>query len=335
MALKTRFKTEGGPGPETSTGPNSGQFRSVRDGKFHTVELRTYGYSHEREHDVSKRREQLAFPHIHPGSTLVAPMGNLWTPGAWQRVLDMVMESNRQGHLTWLEEMPDSRGELPYAANPMQHDMAHIRARNAGMEYVLMLDCDVEPEPDTLVRLMRHELPIIVPFMKDEGNSKNLGREISYGNPPWEKDSGIRPVQWATLSFLLIRSNVFNCFGGGPVFGGSLTERPFFERLWYYGHRAYMDTSVEVKGRAPSFPGDMDFDERWERLKEVDKKRRVTPDRAPIDPDTKDVIEGVYLPNYAERMKNGANGVEPTRAERRKTKRKSKVKSKNGRQAKD
>lgn len=332
MGKKAHFETNGGPGSETrARGPLSAQWRAVGDGKFHTMELRTYGYSHEREMDVSKRREQMAFPHIHPGSTLIAPIGNMWAPGSWQKVMDMVMYSNSNGYLTWLEEMPDSRGELPYAANPMQHDMAHIRARNAGMEYVLMLDCDVAPEPDALVRLLQHELPIMVPFMKDEDNSKIVEREISYGNPPWEKDTGIRPVQWATFSFMLIRTNVFNVFGGGPVFGGSLTERPFFERLWYYGHRAYMDTSVEVKGQRPGFPGDKNFHERWERLIEVDERRRTTPDRAPIDPNDPNQREGIYLPNYGKPLEFTGDAEEvgepvvANRAERRRAERNGKT----------
>ena len=107
------------------------------------------------------------------------------------------------------------------------------------------------------------------------------------------------------MSFLLFRSNVFNCFGHGPIFTGTASEDHIWERFWHYGHRPYLDTTHELKlVTQATRHGNLNIDERWEWFRSVDERRRAPADRSSPNPEDTHTKKGVYAP--------WLNGQEPT-----------------------
>ena len=93
--------------------------------------------------------------HIRPNSVFVAAIGCSWSEGAWEKVLNMVEYTNQQGICCWLTEIPDKCVSMPYGAINAQRDNACLNAHNQGFEWLLMIDNDVLPEQDLLMRLLR------------------------------------------------------------------------------------------------------------------------------------------------------------------------------------
>jgi len=230
--------------------------------------------------------------HIRPDSVFVAAISTHWQPKAWQKVLDMVAYTNEQGYCCWFHEIQDTVVVLPYQhLNPMR-DTACLEAHNSGAEYLLLIENDVLPEKDMLIRLLRWHMPVVVPYMFDE----KLGRPIAA--PSYPKNKGLQVVEWSVLSCILIWCKVLNCFNDCSPFRDVMHEGLFYKRLIHFGHQAYQDTSTELKlAQRPTYHGDRSsLDDLWEFWKEKDLWRRQEPDRSPIDPDDPCQVDGMYLP---------------------------------------
>lgn len=118
------------------------------------------------------------------------------------------------------------------------------------------------------------------------------------GDPIRKPGQGLVPMRWVCMSLLLMRTSIFNCPNAGFMFnGGGAADSVFFQRLWHYGHRPYMDTTLEVQvTRPPGRLGKYTWDERWAILKAKYEQSQERPDRRPIDPNDPNCVEGVYAP---------------------------------------
>jgi len=226
---------------------------------------------------------------IRPNSVYVAAIGCHWTPGAWQKVVDMVQYTGEHGICCWLVEFPDLCVTMPYDAIGNLRDSACLAALDAGFEWVLLIDNDVLPEPDMLVKLVNWGMPITVPLMIDHE------RNVTSSGPNYPVNSGLRRIKWSALSCVLIWTKVLNCFPNGTLFTSLQVEYEFFNKLLHYGHRAYIDTNTELKlASPPGYNGGLDtLSEKWAFMDKADRRRKEKPDRRPID--LEDGRE-VYLP---------------------------------------
>ncbi len=246
--------------------------------------------------DVEKERvfksQNFRPPHLRPGSTLVAPIGVMWQPGCWQKVVDMVIHSNNVGVCTWLHEMTDINAGIPFAHLNIMRDSACMYAHDTGFEWVLLIENDAYPDKDLLVRLLNWDMPIVVPYIVDEF----MGKPISA--PFYKPGIGLQPIMWSVFTCVLINTRVLNCFPFCQPFADVGIESQLFHKFMHYGHKSYQDTNTEMKiTRRPGYPVDLNgLENEWKNWIEVDKKRRQIPDRRPIDPDDKRQVNGIYMP---------------------------------------
>ena len=244
--------------------------------------------------------------HIRPGSTLVAPIGVMWEPGAWQKTVDMVMKTNEQGVCCWLHEMTDINAGIPAAHLNMMRDSACMYAHDAGFEWVLLLENDAMPEPDLLLKLLHWDMPVVVPYIMDNVLKKPICA------PFYKKGSGLQPVQWAVFTCLLLNTKVLNCFPFTQPFNTIGIESGFFNKLRHYGHKSYQDTNTELEiTRRPTYPVDYGgLEEEWKGWVRIDKKRRQIPDRKPISPDDENQVKGIYMPKSMASTFNREGGTD-------------------------
>ena len=166
------------------------------------LEVRFYGG--ERQHD--RKFHPAKFPHVSPDSTFIASIGTCWSPGAWQKVVDMVTYTSQQGISCWLHEFTHGVGGIPCAELDALRNVACVFASSAGFEWLLIIENDILPEPDMLVRLLSYQLPVVVPYIRDKTRQKSIS------DPPLESNIGLQPIGWSALSCVLIWTKVLNCF---------------------------------------------------------------------------------------------------------------------------
>ena len=254
------------------------------------VELRFFANDIEKERVFKSQHFRPA--HIRAGSTIVAPIGVMWSPGAWQKTVDMVVKSNKVGVCTWLHEMVDINAGIPYAHLNTMRDTACMYAHDTGFEWVLLIENDALPEEDLLVRLLNWDMPVVVPYIVDEV----LARPICA--PFYKPKSGLQPVQWSVFTCMLINTRVLNCFPFSQPFADVAIESGLFNKLRHFGHKVYQDTNTELKiAKRPCYPVDHGgLEAEWKVWVDVDTRRRQIPDRKPIDPNDKRQVNGIYMP---------------------------------------
>lgn len=244
-------------------------------------------------------RANNGWDHARPNSVLVAAIGNHWRERSWARVMDMVHYANNQGYYSALVEIQD-RCMNPYDALGTMRNEAIIKAMQ-GWEYLCMVDTDVLPQPETLVRLIvqmqQGGNSIIAPYVDEPGTNKPLH------GPVKEKFKGTSPVRWCVLSFLVFRTQVFNCTG--PEFWDNAIgsdEGYHFQKLYHFGHTPMLDSDIIVPTQAaPTYPlttkrlSKEDHDRFWASKEEW---RQGVPDRRPVAPGDPRVKDGMYLPFF-------------------------------------
>ena len=267
------------------------------------IELRFFASDIEKERVF--KSQHFRPPHIRAGSTLVAPIGVMWEPGAWQRTVDMVIKANKVGVCTWLHEMVDINAGIPAAHLNMMRDSACMYAHDTGFEWVMLIENDALPDEDLLINLLKWDMPVVVPYIMDEV----LGRPICA--PFYKKGSGLQPVTWAVFTCMLINTRVLNCFPFAQPFNTVGIESGLFHKLRHYGHKVYQDTNTELKiSRRPSYPVDYGgLEAEWKVWIDIDKKRRQIPDRKPIDPNDKRQVNGIYMPLELQGNVSGIKGT--------------------------
>ncbi len=226
---------------------------------------------------------------IRPNSVYVAAIGCHWSPGAWQKVVDMVHYTNEHGICCWLEEIPDLCVTMPYDAIGNLRDVACMQALDTGFEWVLIIDNDILPEPDMLAKLVSWGMPVVVPLLIDHERNCRLSA------PVYPVNSGLRRAKWSALSCVLINTKVLNCFPNGTLFTTLITENEFTSKLSHYGHRIFIDTNTELMlAQNPSYSGGIDtLSGKMAFLDRADRMRKEKPNRKPIDlTDTREM----YLP---------------------------------------
>lgn len=248
----------------------------------------------QREQELSRQRSATSWQHIRPNSVYIAVIGNHYSQGSWQRIADMMQHTSDTGYACWMVEVQD-RCFNPYDALGTMRNEAVVDASNAGFEWLCMVDADILPEKDALLRLLKWDMPIIAPYVVEPGTGAKLH------GPPHELNTGLRPVRWTVLSMLLFRTSVFNCVG--PRFWGDAIgadEGYHFKTLWHYGHRPYIDTGCQlVAQKKPIYPlatNRLTWEQRQEVWKEKLTKLAQPPDRRPIDPNDPGARGGVYMP---------------------------------------
>lgn len=249
--------------------------------------------ANERERQKQQERIETFWLHSRPDSVLIAAMGNHWSPGSWQRVMDLLHYTNEQGYFVGLDELQD-RCFSPYDALGSMRNEAIMRA-SQGFDWLLYVDNDVLPEKETLVRLIKRQQPVIAPYVEEPGTGKPLH------GPHMDKWTGLQPIRWCVLSMVLFRVNVFLPWHGefwNNAIGAD--EGYHFQKLWMAGHRPWLDTDVILPvAKTPTYPlatnrmQKPDADAFWDQRRAWLLK---APDRRPIDPNDIHQKDGEYLP---------------------------------------
>lgn len=293
-----------------------------------TFEIRYFATAVERER--AKRGARVKFPHIRPHSVCVFAVGSNWEPTAWQKVVDMVAHTNKKSVCCWLVEIRDNCVQLPYMALNTMKDAGFMYAHDMGFEYIMLVDNDILPEPDLVLRLLNWDMPIVVPYIRDKKEPKQAeemyekakahalevykktkdkkvyeeteaqAKEVyekgaPIANPGYPANEGLKPILWAAVSCILISCRVLNSFPNCELFGNVNIESGFYNKLMHYGHKVFQDTNTELKvATRPTYPADnRTLKGMWEFWEKADVRRRSEPNRKPIDPkDTRDI----YLP---------------------------------------
>ena len=250
-------------------------------------------------------------PHIRPASVLVAAIGNLWEEGAWWRLQDMMLATAVAGHSVSLQEMRDV-SLFSFEAIPMMRWSASMMARDAGVEWILMVDNDTLVEKDTLLRLLAHDRPVVFPMLEDL--EKRWPRIIAPLASPdvIEKGHGLMPVRWAAMSCMLFNTKIFNVLEPTAWRG---TDYLFAQCLSYLGHRIYVDSDTVVKVvKGPTRHASKEYDElwadhktMWDKLRFEYRDRRPPPNFNPLTDDGFVDKDGTYLAmlNKVARGRNG------------------------------
>jgi hypothetical protein len=263
--------------------------------KHRYIQMRSFPSDQERDKLTSPTAARWA--HMRPDSVLVASISNHWRPGCWQRIVDMILYSQTQGVYAALQEIQD-RCFNPYDALGTMRNEAVLQAQIEGFEWLLMVDTDVKPERDTLIRLLGHQMPIMAPYVVEPGTGRRL-----FG-PSWEPNQGIKPLRWTVLSMVLFRTSVFNCFGHNfwsDAVGAD--EGYHFMKMWHVGHQPWQDTStiliVEGTPHYPLASNRIASEQRKALWAKINAKRSALPDRRPEDVDGTGNIDGEYHPYSA------------------------------------
>ena len=227
--------------------------------------------------------------HIYPESALVTPIGNLWKEGGWWRLQDMLFHCANNGHNVSLQEMRDT-SPLSTQAIGLMRWQASMTARDAGVEWLLMVDNDVLLEKDTLLRLMAHDRPVVFPLIEDL--EQRFPEEVSPLScpPALESGQGLVPVRWSAMSCMLFNTRIFNVLDSNAWWG---TDYHFGQALNYIGHRIYVDTDTVIKvSQGPTRAASLDYDEFWAANRTFNARHRGEErDRRPppgFNPETDD-----------------------------------------------
>lgn len=210
----------------------------------------------EKSKEVWDDRRSAGFDgHVAPFSTLIAAMGPHWKPGCMEAVVKMGEHTFEEGYQCAFYEEPD-RCFKPYDALGSMRNAAYMKALREGFEYILYVDNDVMPEPDTLVRMLRRGVPVLAPLLDIKGLEKDSGiKQADLSG----KDQGLAMVGSVLLSFLLFKTSVFLPWAFVPFWENAIgaAEPYHFGRLAMTGHRPFLDTDIVVSViDNPHFPLD-------------------------------------------------------------------------------
>lgn len=262
--------------------------------KHQYISIRSYATEAERQLAMQKNTRQYA--HVRPNSTLVCPMANHWAPNSWEKVMHMVEFTTSKGICVGLQEIQD-RCFNPYDALGTMRNEAIMLAICEGFEYLCYLDNDVQPQPDTLWRLLACDMPIVAPLVLEPLTGKQLS------GPPVQPNSGLHPGKWSVLSMLLFKTAVFQAFSDPGHFWADAIgadEGIHFMKLATKGHRVYIDTNTQLEVRSePWYPLAMnrfDPDERQRMLRDKLIKLNAPPDRRAANLFGPETVDGDYLP---------------------------------------
>jgi len=245
------------------------------------------------QHDLYVRRNKWSWAHGNPNSMLITPIGSMWEDGAYYHTKNMMMGVRKAGFMAWLAEINDSYCTAPYANLSAMRDDAMLRAQTLGVEWLLLIETDALPEPDTALKLVAAEAPVIAPIIIHPKTERGLGI------PGYAAGVGVKPVRWVPTTMLLIRAGVLRC--PEVRFGTTTTEGEFFRRLAHYNHQAFIHTDVILPiARPPSDFPLLPWGKRQELFAQVDAKRRQIPNRRSLLPNDPREIEGVYSPELFE-----------------------------------
>lgn len=248
---------------------------------------------------LAQQKMNTGWVHIRPSSVLVCAMGYHWPQGSWNRVVDMMQYTQQAGSYVGLQEIQD-RCLNPYDALGTMRNEAILTAESEGFEFLLYVDNDIQPKPDTLSRLLAWDMPIVAPLVLEPGTSKQLS------GPAMQPNSGLHPGKWSVLSMLLFRTAVLRPFRGRFWSDAIGADEGFhFMTLWAeVGHRVYIDTNTQlIVGKEPLYPLASNRFSPEERTKFWNDKLQGLlgpPDRRAINPFGPGVVDGDYMPFAAQ-----------------------------------
>lgn len=261
--------------------------------KHSYVSIRSFPTEQERK--VATDKMSRGWPHLRPNSVLICAMGYHWGPTSWNKVVDMMAHTQRQGTYVAFQEIQD-RCMDPYDALGTMRNEAILQAEGEGFDFLLYLDNDVQPNPDALSRLLAWDMPVVAPLVLEPGTGKQLS------GPAMAPNSGLHPAKWAVLSMLLFNVRVFKPFMGHFWSDAIGADEGFhFQRLWTQtGHRPYVDTNTQlVVSGVPLYPLALNrysWEDRQQVWKDKIIKLNASPDRRPVDPYGPGIVDGDYMP---------------------------------------
>ena len=263
------------------------------------TQVRWYRSDQERDHS-QKRQSSHRWPHAAPMSVLVASVGNSWKDDSWAKVMDMCEFAHKEGIPVDFREF-QNRCFNPYDSLGTMRNEIFTSALSGGYEYVMMVDNDVKPEPDTLYRLLMHDLPLVSPYVEEPLDEKTGRPKRVLHGPFREPYSGAYSVKWNVLTMLLFKVNYAKALGNDFWQDAIGADEGYHFQKSYEKTGVYpqVDSSIVLKaGGAPLYPLTVrksgNYEEVWEERRQ---RFDSVPQRSPIwGDDPRRTAEGVYLP---------------------------------------
>lgn len=197
--------------------------------------------------------------HIMPYSTLIACMGTNWSPGSRLAVENMAKHTAASGIMTKMYEIPDLCYIEGDALGTMRNE-AYVKAMQEGWEFILYVDNDVLPDPDTLISLLGSRMELVVPipeFRVPDSDMASIDHALTVHK--MERDQGLAVIRSSVISFVLAEMTVFNRWDTGDFWDNAIGahEAHHFAKFRNHGHRLFVDTNVVVPIlKPPHFPLD-------------------------------------------------------------------------------
>lgn len=291
VASKDRIGAEPAASPQFS--PEEARLKQL-------TQVRWYRSDGERD-DTQKRQSSHRWPHAAPNSVLVASIGNSWKGDSWAKTMDMCEFAHKEGIPVDFREF-QNRCLEPYDALGTMRNEVFTSALSGGYEFVMMVDNDVQPEPDTLYRLLMQDEPLISPYVEEPADPTQPGkpRRVLHG-PFREPYAGVYPVKWNVLTMLLFKVNYVKALGNDFWQDAVGADEGYHFQKSYEKTGVYpkIDSSIVLKaGGAPLYPLTVRKSENYEEVWQERRERfDSVPDRSPVwadDPRRTD--QGVYLP---------------------------------------
>jgi hypothetical protein len=237
-------------------------------------------------------QEENGNPHFNPGSVLVATIGTDFPGNCKELIHAMILYTREAGYSVKYQEMQVYHNTFPQPAHASTRNHAINSGRIGGSDYICFVDTDVIPEEDTLVKLLKHEVSVIGPYVIDPEDGTLLG------GPQREKDSGIHLQKWVAQCFLLIKTGVFH--NTEIHFASDEAEDIFSQRIHLYGLTQYVDSGIKLKlASPPGRPDSKNWDNRMEGLKERYNK---TPIKNYIEIDPEVDMEGAIQQEFLAKL---------------------------------
>lgn len=262
------------------------------------TQVRWYRSDGERE-QTQKRQSNHKWPHAAPNSVLVASVGNSWKGDSWAKTMDMCEFAHKEGIPVDFREF-QNRCFNPYDSLGTMRNEIFTSALSGGYEFVMMVDNDVQPEPDTLYRLLMHDKPLVSPYVEEPANSEGRPKRVLHG-PFREPYQGVYDVKWNVLTMLLFKVNYVKSLGNDFWQDAIGADEGYHFQKSYEKTGVYplIDSSIVLKsGGAPLYPLTVRKSDQFEAVWAERRERfDSVPQRIPIwHDDPRRTDQGVYLP---------------------------------------
>ncbi|MFN3652228.1 MAG: glycosyltransferase family 2 protein [Armatimonadota bacterium] len=178
----------------------------------------------------------------------------------------------------------------PFRDVALLRERLHAALAAGAEDWVLLLDADVIPEPDTLTRIQAHGQPCVSALVLGRRNGQVCA-------DPWRGRPGLQLVEWTGLGCMLLDGDVAREISFAPFLAG----KPGGEDVWFCrelarrGGRVLLDPEVcpwHVDGTGLAVRAE------W-RDETMSRKTKTVEDLAPAEAEAPPITRAMLVPRIS------------------------------------